>query len=81
MPQIAQQDYLTVQLEFSGENQLTEDSKKRVKSVVERGILFDCVFFFQSAYNRVIGLDKVAEVINVYDSSSESVLTLSYGEE
>ena len=75
MPQIAQQDYLRVEIENAYD--ITEAEKAQIKKLIENGTIFDVIFYLKPAtFARVLSYD--GSVITFYDPASSENLEVPY---
>lgn len=77
MPQIAQQDYITISI-VSPQNP-TVSEKAEIKKHVQNGTIWDVIIEYVGDFGRVVGVSS-AGVIYFYSPPDEEIVFLSYEE-
>lgn len=79
MPQIAQQDY--IKLEIANTSNLTEAEKEVIKKHIDNGTIWDIIISenvdTETVFYRVVGLSKVDNEVYL---GGVSIRTMYYGE-
>ena len=77
MPQVAQQDYLRI--EVADVTQLSADEKKQINDAAERGVLLDALVVAESGdESRVIAVNKDEKRAAIYSLTEEGVVTINW---
>ena len=69
MPQIAQQDYKII--EIGDYEALTYDEKVEIKRAVDAGIIFDCIFHYDTIFFRALGVSPSENEVYVSVSGTD----------
>ena len=78
MPQIAQQDYIRIEIEDA--SALTDAEKAKLAAKVAEGTIFDCIIVYEDSESRVVGSDAINKIVYFYDCANEVVGLLDYSE-
>lgn len=76
MPQIAQQDYIRIEIEDI--TALTDAEKAKIAEKVANGTIFDCLIVTSDYTSRVIGHDDTT--ISIANVGSKAILDVAFGE-
>ena len=80
MPQIAQQDY--IRIEVSGESvtsgELTASEKAEIKKAVENGTILDVLLVNAAETLRIITVSPASTSIAVYSVEEEKIVVFTY---
>lgn len=74
MPQIAQQDYIRIEIKNS--LALTDAEKAEIAAKVANGTIFDCLIVTSDYTSRVVGHDDTA--ISIANVGNEAILNISF---
>lgn len=76
MPQIAQQDY--IRIEISGNSVLTASEKAEIKKAVENGTIWDVLMVSPGETLRIIAVSLASLSIATYSIEEEAIRVFSY---
>jgi len=78
MPQIAQQDY--IRIEIGDNTALTDTEKAELAAKVANGTIFDCIIVCEGGEGRVMACDATDKGVYYYDPIDVAVIKLDYSE-
>lgn len=78
MPQIANQDYLTIPI--ANLSSLTSDEKALLRAKIAENTILDAVVSVSGVLSRVIGVDPTNELVLIYNFTTSALAKLDASE-
>ena len=85
MPQIAQQDYIYIEVADWGGTALPDETKKKIKAAIENGTIYDIIFIQPGTKGtnsevsaRVVAVDYANDLIIVWSFADGEMQTIDF---